>query len=364
MEAGRRRTGGVVGDYFLQVVVLLSAKFGVTHGSDQSFPVSTSRGGSKFKSSCVLHRRDRRGLETQMASDVRDHFVHHLDRIRVVDKISLILYTPGGETLSAWTLVNLLRAYCDKLEIIIPAKCHSAGTLLCLGADNLVMTKQATLGPIDPSVNTPLNPQLPGGAPTSVMPVSVEQVNAFLKQAKDTLGEEPIAPIFDRLAQEIHPLVLGNAYRASSQIRMLGKRLLSMHIESHDTINKILDFLCSESGSHDYTINRREARESLGLPIETPSWKFYELIKRLYDDIAAELELTAPFHLNSVLGGNNQAKYSFRRALIESVLGGTHKFVSEGVMSRQQVVQNGATTQGISDQRQFEGWRHYDANNA
>lgn len=305
---------------------------------------------------------DRRGLETKMASEVLDFFVHHLDIIKVADKVSLILYTRGGETLSAWSLANLLRTFCDTLEIIIPAKCHSAGTLLCLGADNLVMTKQATLGPIDPSVNTPLNPQIPGGQPIASVPVSVEDVNAFLEQAREALGHEPIGPIFDSLTQEVHPLVLGNTYRARSQIRMLGRRLLSNHMDRQEDIEKILDFLCSESGSHDYTIYRREARDLLGLPIETPSWDFYYLLKELYDNIAEELELTTPFEVNSVLGNSDQAEYTFRRALIESVSGGAHQFVSQGVISRQRVeIQPGVNGEAISDQRLFEGWRLYDA---
>lgn len=307
---------------------------------------------------------DRRGLETKMASEVLDIFVYHLDKIRVVDKISLVLYTRGGETLSAWSLANLLRTFCDKLEIIIPAKCHSAGTLLCLGADNLVMTKQATLGPIDPSVNTPLNPQLPGGQPMARVPVNVEDVTAFLEQAREALGHEPIAQIFDRLVQEVHPLVLGNTYRARSQTRMLGPRLLYIHMKSQESIDNILDFLCSESGSHDYTINRREARENLGLPIETPSWDFYSLIKNLYDDIAKELELTTPYDVNSILGSKDEANYSFRRAVIESLTGGAHTFTSEGVLSRQKVeIQPGVVGDAVHDQRQIEAWRHCDANN-
>lgn len=308
---------------------------------------------------------DRRDLETKMASEVLDLFVHHLDIIKVVEKISLVLYTRGGETLSAWSLANLLRTFCDELEIIIPAKCHSAGTLLCLGADNLVMTKQATLGPIDPSVTTPLNPQLPGGEPAARVPVSVEDVTAFLEQVREALGHEPIAHIFESLAQEVHPLVLGHAYRIRTQIRMLGRRLLSNHMDSQEDIDKILDFLCSDSGSHDYTVYRREARELLGLPIETPSWDFYYVIKKLYDNIAQELELSTPFDVNSVLGDRDQASYSFRRALIESVSGGSHKFVSEGVMARQRVeVQPGIVSDAIGDQRRFEGWRFYDAQDA
>ncbi len=312
---------------------------------------------------------DRRDLETKMSSEVLDLFVHHLDIFKVVDKISLILYTRGGETLSAWSLANLLRTYCDELEVIIPAKCHSAGTLLCLGADNLVMTKQATLGPIDPSVTTLLNPQPPGGQPTARVPVSVEDVTAFLEQAREALGHEPIARIFESLTQEVHPLVLGNTYRARSQIRMLGQRLLSNHMNSQEKIDKILDFLCSESGSHDYTIYRREARDLLGLPVETPSWDFYYLIKELYDNIAEELELTTPFDVYSVFtgqfAGKDEAEYTFRRALIESMSGGTHEFVSEGVMHRRDIeIQPGVFGDNISDQRFFEGWRFYNVEDA
>ena len=304
---------------------------------------------------------DRRGLETRMASEVADLFVDHLDKLGVVEKISLVLYTRGGETLSAWTLANLLRTFCDHLEVIIPAKCHSAGTLLCLGADNLVMTKQATLGPIDPSVNTPLNPQITGAQPTTNVPVSVEDVNAFLEQAREAIGEESLGSIFERLSQEVHPLVLGNTFRARAQIRMLGQRLLSSHMKDESHIENVLNFLCSDSGSHDYTINRREARQVLGLPIETPSWDFYGVLKALYDDIATELQLTSPFDVNSVIGGNNQAEYALRRAIIESVEGGTHAFVSEGTMVRQHVEsQPGVMTYIVNDQRRFEGWRHSD----
>ncbi len=52
---------------------------------------------------------DRRNLETRIASDVYDLFVNHLDKIGVVKKLSLFLYTRGGDTLAAWSLVNLIR---------------------------------------------------------------------------------------------------------------------------------------------------------------------------------------------------------------------------------------------------------------
>lgn len=112
---------------------------------------------------------DRPGLETQVHPEVLDHFVPHLDRGNC-KRISLVIYTRGGSTLAAWSLVHLIRQFCDDFEVIVPSKAHSAGTLVSLGADKIVMTKQATLSPIDPSVNGPLNPPIPGAAPTARCP--------------------------------------------------------------------------------------------------------------------------------------------------------------------------------------------------
>ena len=180
----------------------------------------------------------------------------------------------------------------------------------------------------------------------------------FLDHAKQSLGEGTnLGAIFERLAQEIHPIVLGKAFRARSQIRMLGKRLLANHMKDEEAMEKILDFLCSESGSHDYTINRREARGELGLPIETPSQDLYKLIKRIYDDVAEELQLTTPYDRNVILAGQNSASYCLSRALIESAAGGSDAFISEGNLTRQQVqLQPGVIGDAINDQRQFEGW--------
>ena len=304
---------------------------------------------------------DRKEWETWMSSDALDYFVPHLDALGVVEKISLILYTQGGETLSAWSIANLFRMFCDRLEIIVPSKCHSAGTLLCLGADNIVMTKQATLGAIDPSVSTRLNPRFREGNSEARVPVSVEDVNAFIKQARESLPNQPLEAAFDRLAQTVHPLVLGTAFRARAQIRMLGERLLLNHMTDQVQIEKILDFLCSESGSHDYTINRREARRELGLPIETPSWDLYEKVKAVHQDFVEDLELRSAFNQRDLIGSEPTASYLVRRALIESVEAGSHQFTSEGILTKQQKeVSPGSFTTELRDQRVHDYWRFYD----
>jgi ATP-dependent protease ClpP protease subunit len=82
---------------------------------------------------------DRPNMQAQIANDAVDLFGDHLDALFPTKRISLILYTLGGATLAAWNLVNMLRMFCDELEIIVPNKARSAGTLMCLGADKIIM---------------------------------------------------------------------------------------------------------------------------------------------------------------------------------------------------------------------------------
>ena len=60
------------------------------------------------------------------------------------------------------------------------------------------MTKQAALGPIDPSVNNPLNPQAIISGQSKQVPVSVEGVRGYLDVAREELqirGEQALASI-------------------------------------------------------------------------------------------------------------------------------------------------------------------------
>ena len=305
---------------------------------------------------------DRPNLETQIHQEVIDHFVKHLDAVGDVKKISLLLYTRGGSTLAAWSIANLIRQFCDEFEVIVPFKAHSAGTLICLGADSILMTKQATLGPIDPSVNGPLNPQIPGAPPNARAPVSVEAIKGFLDFARDEAGlrrGSELQTIFLKLCDYVHPLVLGDVYRTRAQIRMLAKRLLSRQITDQEQIERILAFLCSESGSHDYTINRREAKDQLGLKIEKPDDDLYRRLRAMYEDVAEDLQLGIPWSPESHLAGAEQIEYCLRRGLIESCIGGSHCFMSEGTLfARQAQVGPGIMGTAIEDRRSFEGWKH------
>lgn len=306
---------------------------------------------------------DRQGMETQMHPEVLDMIVEHLDSFGNNKKITLFIHTRGGETSAGWSIANLIRSFCDDFEVIVPARAHSSGTLVCLGANRIVMTKQATLGPVDPSVNSPLNPQMPGAGPQVRVPISVESIKGFVQLAKEELGirgSRDITQVMTILASKVDPLVLGDVFRARTHIRMLAKNLLEKQIRtrnSKEKINKIVNFLCSDSGSHNYTINRTEARENLGLNIERPDENLYSLIMKIYRNIEDELELRKPFIPQLLISSVDKADFKCRRALIESIDGKTNVFVSEGSLIKLQVATPNGSMMQIQDIRTFEGWK-------
>lgn len=261
--------------------------------------------------------------------------------------------------MAAWSIINLVRHFCDDYEVVVPLRAQSAGTLMCLGAEKIVMTKQAMLGPIDPSITNPLNPTHPTNNAAS-LPVSVEFIQAFFALASDELAISDQAnktAIFLKMAEKIHPLVLGQAYRVRSQIQSLARKLLSGRMDEVKT-ERIVSFLCADSGSHDYPIHRREAREH-GLPVETPTPALYDLIQNIYLAIDEDIQSSQRLDPSTVLGTNPTRNYSYPRAFIESVAGGSHAYLTEGIY-RATVQPQPNHPQGvpaIQDIRQFEGWK-------
>lgn len=130
-------------------------------------------------------------------------------------KLDLFLRTNGGDTEVPWRIVSLAREFCDEFNVLIPHRAASAGTLLALGADEIVMTPLGVLGPIDPSRTHPLLPRREGAAEAE--PISVQDMRhamQFIREAAGTDKEMPYTPdamaqIFTALFDKIHPLAIG-----------------------------------------------------------------------------------------------------------------------------------------------------------
>ena len=67
-------------------------------------------------------------------------------------ELCLILETPGGSGTSAENIVRLIRKKYNKVSIIVPGKAMSAGTLIAMAADDILMDSFSSLGPIDAQI--------------------------------------------------------------------------------------------------------------------------------------------------------------------------------------------------------------------
>lgn len=81
-------------------------------------------------------------------------FVDLLHNISPNQDLDFLLQTPGGDTDAADKLIATIRTKVGtgRLRIIVPDYAKSAGTLMVLGADTVVMSDTSELGPIDPQI--------------------------------------------------------------------------------------------------------------------------------------------------------------------------------------------------------------------
>ena len=298
---------------------------------------------------------DRPGpVNARVAMDIIPIISEQLRKIGKVKKIDLFLYTAGGDTMVPWRLVSMIREYCDTFSVIVPYKAHSAGTMIALGADEIVMSDLSEISPIDPSTANVFNPMDPNN-PQGRIPISVEDVIAYFDLAKNKFGiksDEDLTKIFNKFTEsnpQIHPLALGNINRTHNLIRLIAKRLLKSHTTPmrEDQIEKIVEFFTEKLYSHTYFIGRKEAKEELGVnSVINADLELSNLMSDLYSEYAKEMELENPiWNPENELGVNvSQNKKEYGVAYIESsLLSKIYKITME--FSRQQVTINQNGTQ-------------------
>jgi len=66
------------------------------------------------------------------------------------DRLDIVLHTGGGSAETTEAIVSYLRKKFNYIRVIIPQAAMSAGTMLACSADEIVMAKHSSLGPIDP----------------------------------------------------------------------------------------------------------------------------------------------------------------------------------------------------------------------
>lgn len=81
-------------------------------------------------------------------------FVDLLHNVPAGEDLDLLLHTGGGDIDAAEKLITMVRnkVGAARLRVVVPDFAKSAGTLMVLGADFVVMSDTSELGPIDPQI--------------------------------------------------------------------------------------------------------------------------------------------------------------------------------------------------------------------
>lgn len=75
-----------------------------------------------------------------------------LQKMALGNGIAIIISSKGGQGLAAERIIKALRSYSGtgKFTAIIPNKAKSAATMVCFGAEKIMMSPTSELGPVDP----------------------------------------------------------------------------------------------------------------------------------------------------------------------------------------------------------------------
>ncbi len=201
--------------------------------------------------------------------------------------LTLLLHTPGGVTNAAETIVAYLRSKFADIEVIVPTYAMSAGTMISLAANRIVMGRQSQLGPIDPQFLT--------GQRSQSARAVVEQ---FEEAKKEILQNAAAAGVWFPILQTMGPALLQEARNALDYgERMVAKWLEQYMFEGKPNAKGLakkaaLHFNDATSHkSHGRRIDRDEARGQ-GLEVEDleANQELQEAVLTLYHLVTIAIE--------------------------------------------------------------------------
>jgi hypothetical protein len=180
--------------------------------------------------------------------------------------VDLILHSPGGSAEAAEGLISYLRSKFTDLRIIVPHAAMSAATMMCCGADRIVMGKHSFLGPIDPQfiLNTPLG----------LRPVPAQAILDQFAKAKDECKDPGNLPAWLPMLGQFGPGLLvqcDNALRMSKDVVLhwLQRYMFAEEAQAEQKATEIANWLASHERfkSHGRHI-MRDQLEAKGMRIE------------------------------------------------------------------------------------------------
>jgi len=213
--------------------------------------------------------------------------------------VLLFLTTLGGDPDAAYRIARFLQETYETFTIYIDTLCKSAGTLITLGADKIIMSDTAELGPLDVQImktdelnqrNSVLDLMIAFDYLQSFSLDTLEEtVMRLVENSEGQISTKSALEVASHVATnlfapiyaQINPTTLGSNQRSVQIARKYGERLNRGNLQAD-----ALKLLVAGYPSHSFVIDRQEAREKLFEVVQNAS-KMEERLARhlsqLYD---------------------------------------------------------------------------------
>ena len=207
--------------------------------------------------------------------------------------VSVFLTTFGGSADSAYRIARCFQEVYKEgvFRIVIDTFCKSAGTLLAIGADEIVMSDSAEIGPLDVQLRKPeeIEERMSGLTATQALStlrsevygtfedffVTLRRKTGITSKIAADVASQLTVGLFGPVYSQLEPMRLGENQRAMYIAAEYGKRLMAVA----DNVEKeSLDKLIGEYPSHEFVIDRSEAGD---------------IFKRLRSPDAGEMKIAA-----------------------------------------------------------------------
>lgn len=138
--------------------------------------------------------------------------------------LDLLLQTPGGDIDVAEKLVYMARDRSESFRVIVAERAKSAGTLIALASDEIVMSAISELGPIDPQVTIRSADGKPIARPANSFLDGLESIKRRM------MTEGGANPAYYPLLQQLDPALIDYCEKAIERSKQFAEKWLSKYM--------------------------------------------------------------------------------------------------------------------------------------
>lgn len=205
---------------------------------------------------------------------------------------SIFLTSFGGDPAAAYRMMRVLQRCYERIRLLIAGPCKSAGTLMAIGADELVFGPQGELGPLDTQMVKQDDLVLTSGLDTIqgleslthqvfigfekyLLAITNKSGGAISTRTASEIASQLVTGIFQPIAAQIDPHRLGEIERAMSVALAYGDRLRRQNITYEALVQLVHAY-----PAHGFVIDAEEA-EKLFANVHELSESEYNLLSVL-----------------------------------------------------------------------------------